>query len=149
MSDKIVQRVRAILLTGDHKMLFIKRIKTDASPPYWVAPGGGVESEDDDIFSTLHRELLEELGAHVEILREAFVLRHEKAGKNLQEHFFICRLIDYDLALRHGPEFNDPSRGEYLPDFVPLEKDAIAQLNIKTEELGHWLMQNLSTLNKI
>lgn len=145
MPEEIIQRVRAILLTKDGKMLFIKRVKTTA-PPYWVAPGGGVESQDDDIHSTLHRELLEELGARVEILREAFVLRHEKAGKNLQEHFFICRLIDYDLSLRSGPEFDDPSRGQYLLDFVPLEKDAIARLNIKTEELRDWLMRNLYTL---
>ncbi|GAB4337930.1 MAG: hypothetical protein Kow00117_19700 [Phototrophicales bacterium] len=145
MPEKIIQRVRAIILTDDGKILFIKRVK-QAAPPYWVAPGGGVESDDDDIYGTLRRELLEELGAQVDIIKEAFILRHQKAGKNLQEHFFICRLIDYDLNLRHGPEFDDPSRGEYLLDFVPLEEQAIASLNIKTKELRDWLLQNLDTL---
>ena len=112
-----IQRVRAILLTGKGSLLLIKRIKPHKNEaPYWVAPGGGVELEDTDLEAALARELPEELGAEVDVLEKGFVLRHEVAGKRLEEHFFICRLLGYDLSLRSGPEFDEPARGQYLPD---------------------------------
>lgn len=141
-----VQRVRAILLTQDGHVLFIKRVKPNNTNPYWVAPGGGVEDDDPTLLDALDRELREELGAYADVIEEGFVLEHHKAGKNLQEFFFVCHLLDYDLSLRHGPEFDDPQRGEYIPDFVPLEARAIAALNILTEELKTWLVDNISYL---
>ena len=145
--DGIVQRVRAILLTQDGKLMFIKRIKPDGAP-YWVAPGGGVE-HGESLMATLERELYEELGATYTVIREAFVLEHEKAGKQLEEYFYICKLIEYDLDLRCGPEFNDPSRGEFLPDEVEIGKAAIIDLNIKTPELSNWLIQNTRLLQRL
>jgi 8-oxo-dGTP pyrophosphatase MutT (NUDIX family) len=126
-------------------VLFIKRLKPSGTP-YWVAPGGGVEEYDTNLFQTLERELREELGATATVLNPAFVLRHQMGGKNLEEHFFICKLQNLDLSLRSGPEFSDPKRGLYLPDFIPLETDAIRSLNIKTEELRDWLLSHLDDL---
>lgn len=143
----INQRVRAILLTGRDTILLIKRIKPSPdTSPYWVAPGGGVEPQDDDLLETLHRELCEELGATIEVISHAFMLEHMKSGKNLEEHFFVCYLVDYDLDLRSGPEFMDPARGEYIPVEVPLTGNAIRALNIKTPELQDWLLANLEYL---
>lgn len=147
-SGPINQRVRAILLTQHGTLLFIKRVKPGGTP-YWVAPGGGVEAYDHHLVDALYRELCEELGATVEVLQTGFVLEHEKAGKNLEEHFFICRLVDYDLGLRNGPEFDDPTRGEYLPVEVPLEVEALLALNMKTVELQTWLIAHLDHLRWI
>jgi 8-oxo-dGTP pyrophosphatase MutT (NUDIX family) len=144
-----IQRVRAILLTEDNRLMLIKRVKPNNIEPYWVAPGGGVEDEDIDLFDTLERELSEELGARALVLELAFVLHHEKAEKNLEEHFFICRLLDYDLSQRHGPEFSDPSKGKYIPDEIDLTKEAIEALNIKTVELRDWLLDNLAMLHDL
>ncbi len=148
-SQQLNQRVRAILLTGRDTVLFIKRVKPNKSEPYWVAPGGGVEANDRDLFDTLRRELREELGAQFEIGPQAFVLHHEKAGKQLEEHFFICHLIDYDLSLRHGPEFDDPARGEFIPEEVHLDETALSSINIKTPELRDWLIDNSDELRRI
>jgi 8-oxo-dGTP pyrophosphatase MutT (NUDIX family) len=141
-----IQRVRAILLTAAGDLMFIKRIKPGKPAPYWLAPGGGVEACDTSLEDALYRELCEELGATIEILSHEFVLRHEKASKQLEEHFFICRLLHYDLTLRHGPEFNDPSRGQFLPDVVPLSRYALNRINIKTDPLRVWLLQNMAEL---
>jgi 8-oxo-dGTP pyrophosphatase MutT (NUDIX family) len=141
----LVLRVRAILLTDNDRLLFIKRVKPNKDP-YWVAPGGGVEAHDESLNQTLHRELMEELGAVAQVIRPAFVLEHHKAGKDLREYFYICRLMRYDLSQRCGPEFLDPSRGLFLPDFVQLEADPINALNIKTVELRHWLIDHLDDL---
>lgn len=143
----VIRRVRAILLTGKESLLFIKRVKPNRQP-YWVAPGGGVEN-DESLLDTLHRELHEELGAQVEVLEHAFILKHSMAGKQLEEHFFICRLVDYDLTLRQGPEFADPQRGEFLPDEVPLLETSLNNIHIKTPQLAQWLLDNLQALRAI
>lgn len=145
----LIQRVRAILLTEKNEVLFIKRVKPDKPTPYWVAPGGGVENEDADLLDALHRELDEELGAKAEVIKHGFVLRHNIAEKNLEEHFFVCRLLDYDLSLRNGPEFADPKRGDYIPDAIALNSEAISALNLKTTELREWLLDNLDSLRQL
>jgi len=145
----INQRVRAILLTGDGSILLIKRVKPDGSAPYWVAPGGGVEWSDIDLIAALERELYEELGADATILATAFVLEHEKARKQLEEHFFVCLLGDFDLSKRYGPEFNDPSRGEYIPEFVSLDRAQLDAISFKTPELRDWMIRHFDYLRSI
>jgi len=140
-----IKRVRAIILTEDNRLLFIKRVKPHKAP-YWVAPGGGVEAHDTSLVGALERELFEELGATVTILSKSFVLTHDIAKKALEEHFYICRLVNYDLGLRNGPEFDDPSRGQFLPDEIELDAQKIKNLNIKTTQLADWLLDNLEQL---
>lgn len=148
-AKSINRRVRAILLTGNDSVLFIKRVKPHKQLPYWVAPGGGVEQFDASLFDTLARELSEELGATATVIDKAFVLEHEKAGKQLEEHFFICRLQGYNLDKRNGPEFEDPTRGQYIPDEVPLDDGALHSLNIKTPEMRQWMVANLDYLRDL
>lgn len=148
-AQSINRRVRAILLTGNDSVLFIKRVKPHKPEPYWVAPGGGVEHEDYDLLDTLDRELSEELGADVTVVDTAFVLEHQKGGKNLEEHFFICRLQGYDISKRNGPEFDDPARGEFIPDEVPLDPVALHVINIKTPEMREWMINNLDYLREL
>ena len=145
----INQRVRAILLTGDGSVLMIKRVKPGKSAPYWVAPGGGVEQRDSDLIATLERELYEELGANATVLATAFVLEHRKAGKELEEHFFVCLLRDFDLSKRYGPEFGDPTRGAYIPEFIDLEPAQLGARSFKTPELYSWMMSHLDYLRSI
>lgn len=145
----VIERVRAILLTSDNRLLFIKRVKPHKPQPYWVAPGGGVEAHDTSLFDALDRELYEELGATCRVLHQGFVLRHQKADKNLCEYFFVCRLVDYDISKRNGPEFDDPARGQFIPHPVDLTHESIAALNIKTPELKTWLLENLDNLRML
>ena len=147
--SRVNQRVRAILLTGDDAVLLIKRIKPNGAASYWVAPGGGVEHSDADLIATLERELYEELGAVATVIDTAFVLEHWKAGKQLEEHFFVCRLRDYDLSKRYGPEFSDPANGEYIPEAVPLDPFELRRINIKTPELRDWMIRNLHYLRSL
>ncbi|MCY4465575.1 MAG: NUDIX hydrolase [Chloroflexi bacterium] len=145
----INQRVRAILLTGDGSVLLIKRVKPYKRQPYWVAPGGGVESRDSDLEAALERELYEELGARAIVLETAFVLEHHIAGKQLEEHFFVCLLQEYDLSKRYGPEFADPARGEYIPQEVPLDALELFRINIKTGQLRDWMLRKLDYLRDL
>lgn len=148
-STQTNKRVRAILLTGKNTLMFIKRVKPHNPDPYWVAPGGGMESHDVSLTDTLNRELCEELGATATVLETAFVLHHEKAGKHLEEHFFICKLEDYDLSKRHGPEFDDPTRGDFIPVEIALDLVELNTLNIKTPEMREWIVNNLDYLRQL
>ena len=135
-------------MTGADTVLLIKRIKPNGSASYWVAPGGGVEHSDADLIATLERELYEELGAVATVLDRAFVLEHWKAGKQFgRSTSFLCRLHDYDLSKRYGPEFSDPANGEYIPErsarWMPLH---LRRINIKTPELRDWMIRNLEYL---
>lgn len=147
--SRVNQRVRAILLTGNDSVLLIKRVKPNSAASYWVAPGGGVEYQDADLIATLERELYEELGAFATVLDTAFVLEHQKAGKQLEEHFYICRLHDYDLSKRYGPEFKDPARGEFIPEEIPLDAFELCRINLKTPELRDWMIRKLDYLRAL
>ena len=147
--QRVNQRVRAILLTGSDSLLLFKRVKPQKRQPYWVAPGGGVEACDHNLIAALHRELSEELGANATVLKTAFVLEHRIAGKQLEEHFFVCLLQDYDLSKRNGPEFADPARGEFIPQEVPLEAAALCAINIKTRQLRDWMLRHLDDLRQM
>ena len=149
VSTAINQRVRAILLTGRDSLLLIKRVKPHKPAPYWVAPGGGVEACDRSLYAALERELREELGARAIVVDTAFVLQHQIAGKELEEHFFVCMLQGYDISLRHGPEFADPARGQYIAHEVPLDALALRRINLKTPQLRDWLLPNLASLREI
>lgn len=148
-TDLINQRVRAILLTGDGSVLLIKRVKPNQKAPYWIAPGGGVEHADYDVIAALERELFEELGAIATVVDTAFVLEHEKAGKQLEEHFFICLLQSYDLSKRYGPEFDDPARGEFIPEEIPLDAAALRRIKFKTPQMRDWMIQRLDFLRRL
>lgn len=145
-SEQPIRRVRAILLTNRQTLLFIVRQK-EHKAVYWVAPGGGL-LPGEEIEQALYRELREELGAEVEILQRAFILRHEVADKDLEEHFFICRLLRIDLDLRHGPEFQDPDRGSYDPVEVSLDEEIIATLPMKTLQLQEWLIGHMPLIRE-
>ena len=56
-----------------------------------------------------------------------------------REYFFLSRLISQDLALRHGPEFDDPTRGRYIPDDLPLTARALRRVNLKPPGLKRFL----------
>lgn len=49
---------RAILIDDLGRLVLIKRTKP-GQPPYWTAPGGGVEDTDASVEAALYRELAE------------------------------------------------------------------------------------------
>ena len=105
-----------------------------------MAPGGGVELADASLEAALQREVMEELGATIAILRPVLLLEQPRfSGRLERQMVFLCRLLTLDPTLRHGPEFSDPSRGRYLPEFHPLDRAALAQLPIRPAALGRFL----------
>lgn len=119
--------------------MLIKRTRPGREA-YWVAPGGGVESEDPDLESALRRELFEELHAEVEIGREVLVFR---TGE-MVTHIFLVRIGRMSPDLRTGPEFADISRGMYEVECIEPFSGNLRLLNIQPEEVRAFVAEHVA-----
>ncbi|MBX9386958.1 NUDIX domain-containing protein [Streptomonospora nanhaiensis] len=136
---------RAILIDNQARLVLIKRTKP-GQPPYWTTPGGGVEADDDSVETALHRELAEELGATAERASQVFLFSSSSdAGVDVQ-HFFVARLSSLDESARSGPEYNDPTRGGYTLDRVPLRSEELASIDLKPTALKEFILANDAAL---
>lgn len=147
MPPVVVRRTaRAILLDGDGRLVLIRRT-VPGRAPYWVTPGGGVEPGDASVEDGLHRELLEELGATATIVRQVFLASQPKDAGVAVHHYFLARLDSMDLALRSGPEFEEPVRGTYDVEHVDLRDDgALAGLDLVPAALKAFVRTNRDAL---
>jgi ADP-ribose pyrophosphatase YjhB (NUDIX family) len=136
---------RAILIDAQGRLVLIKRTKPD-QPPYWTAPGGGVEETDPSVEAALYRELAEELGAEAENASQVFLFSSPSDAGVAVQHFFVARLAHLDEAARSGPEFSDPSRGGYELDRVDLRGDDLAVIDLKPTALKEFVLANREAL---
>ena len=134
------QTVRAVAFDTTGNLILIKRTRPDRAP-YWVVPGGGVETDDADLESALHRELWEELHATIDI--ERGLLTFERDG--ITTYLYLVRIREMDPALRTGPEFSDSTQGRYDVERVPHRSELIAALNIQPSEVKACLLSLAST----
>ena len=154
-AQPVVKRTaRAILLDGS-ELIVIKRVRP-GSPPYWITPGGGVEPTDASVVAALHREVFEELGARVTDVVPAFVdtVPHlPEPGEDVPpglkvQHFFVCRLISMDPALRHGPEVVAP-RGTYEIVRLPFTPEGLASVDVVPPSLNAYLSKNIAGIHAL
>jgi ADP-ribose pyrophosphatase YjhB (NUDIX family) len=149
---RLNHRVRALLLTEAGRLLLFRRLK-DGLEPYWVMPGGGVERTDASLEAALRREIREELGGGVQVIRSLYITEHDGEGQydgwRVRHHYYACYLTGYDLAQRTGTEFSNPAKGQYIPEEFPLEADLLACLTIKTAEAKAGLLGNLHILKRL
>jgi len=135
------QTVRAAAFDASGNLILIKRTRPERAP-YWVAPGGGVETDDADLESALRRELWEELHATIEI--ERGLLTFERDG--ITTHLYLVRIRQMDPAVRTGPEFADTAHGRYDVERVPRRSEIIAALNIQPSEVKACLLSLLKSV---
>ncbi|MFD0891356.1 NUDIX domain-containing protein [Streptosporangium algeriense] len=143
----LVPSVRALLLDDDRLVLFRRTVP--GQDLYWSIPGGHVEPQDASLEHTLHREVLEELGAVVSGVTPLTTLECVRDDGVKTQHVYGCRLVSMDPALRCGPEFSDPARGVYEVVRLPLDPTEIAAINIVPPELGAYLADNVARLPEL
>lgn len=130
----MIEKVRAVLLTPADRMLTIRRTWPGAKP-FWVLPGGHVEPEDPDLRSALAREVHEETGGLPRIVG----LLWSMTDDHKRQHIYLARIDAWSEEDRTGPEFADPSRGEYRLEEVPLTPQALEPLELVPEEFAEYL----------
>jgi ADP-ribose pyrophosphatase YjhB (NUDIX family) len=132
-------RVRALLVTPDHEILTVKRIRPGQGS-YWVLPGGGVEAGE-DLETALARELREEIAATAHVRSLLYVL--ERGPE--RQYFYLARVHSWsaDPGDRTGLEFADPSNGEFHLQAIPLTAEALMVIDLKPGELAAFLLSHL------
>jgi len=133
------ERVRAVLITPQDELLTIRRDRP-GSPTYRVLPGGHVEPTDASLEDALIREIREELAGEPSIRSLLRVLDSEGDRK----YFYLATIESWAFDQRTGPEFDDPGRGQYAVDLIPLTEGDIARSNLKPDAIADFLRQSLS-----
>ena len=97
-------------------------IKRKDIQEYYTFPGGGLE-EGETIEEGTIREIKEEFGIDVKVVKKLYELESEKF--NQKEYFFLCEYIGGEFGTGEGPEFsNNPKyidSGKYLPEIIKKE----------------------------
>lgn len=132
---------RALVLTKENKILFIKRIKI-GQEPYYVTPGGGIEENENSI-EALKRELLEETGSQVAEI--SFLFHLDDVDMRNSVDFYIAKEVSRGIP--SGSEWvlsNEQNKYElYEASIEELDKMNIkpkivkkALINALKKELG-------------
>lgn len=98
-------------------------IKRKDFQDYYTFPGGGLE-EGETLEEGVIREIKEEFGIDIKVIKKLYELNSEKF--NQKEYFFLCEYIDGKFGTGTGPEFsNNPKykdSGKYIPEIIKREE---------------------------
>lgn len=90
ISYKIRKASRAVVFNEENKIAILN-VSNDN---YHKLPGGGIE-RDEDIITALRRELIEEVGAEVDVLNElGMIIEYRDNFKQLQiSYCYLCKVV--------------------------------------------------------
>lgn len=124
MKEKEVRiRLAGIIPMGEGFAL-MHRVGVQNHPigEYYTFPGGGREGEETLEEGTI-REIKEEFGIDVEVVRKLYELDNGEINK--KEYFFLCKYIGGKFGTGNGPEFSGnlkyAHRGKYSPEIIKRE----------------------------
>lgn len=145
-ADGVKLRVRAVLLDDADRLVVFRRVRPGREP-YYTTPGGGVEPGDVTLAGALRRELDEELRADIgEPVSLLSIDRVHDNGKHNRHLVFAARLLSMSPQDKYGPEFTDPSRGEYELTRIPFTADALSAVNLRPPRLKAYLTANTASI---
>lgn len=104
-------------------LMYRKNVKNRDISEYYVFPGGGREGEETFEQGT-KREIKEELGIEVEIVKKLYEFYSEKFKQ--KEIFYLCQYKSGEFGTGNGPEFKDNPKyvasGKYEPKIIKWKK---------------------------
>lgn len=117
-----MERIRvAGILPIENGFAFMHRVGVKNHPigDYYTFPGGGREGNE-TLEDGTKREIKEEFGIDVEVVKQLYSLENSEVNK--KEYFYLCKYIGGKFGTGDGPEFsNDPKyadRGQYIPEII-------------------------------
>lgn len=117
-----MERIRvAGILPIENGFAFMHRVGVKNHPigDYYTFPGGGREGNE-TLEDGTKREIKEEFGVDVEVVKQLYSLENGEVNK--KEYFYLCKYIGGKFGTGDGPEFsNDPKyadRGQYIPEII-------------------------------
>lgn len=136
-------RVAGIILIEDgFALIHRKNVQNRDLEEYYVFPGGGKEPEESSEEGT-KREIKEELGIKVNIVRKLYELESEKFQQ--KEIFYLCEYVSGTFGTGDGPEFsNDPNykeSGDYFPEII--KRTEIENIPLMPPEIKKKLLEDM------
>ena len=122
--NKKRKAVRGIILKDDN-IILMHRIKDNKE--YYVYPGGGLENGETNE-QCVAREIKQEIGINVKILKYLYRLEEEKDI----EYYYLCEYLSGEVGTGTGPEYTDEiyiNNGKYIPEIHKLNE--ISKLDLK------------------
>lgn len=122
--NKLTIRVAGIVpMNGGFVFMHRKNvIRNKDYQEYYTFPGGHLE-EGETLEEGVIREIKEEFGIHVKVVRKLYELENSRV--NMKEYFFLCEYVDGEFGTGEGEEFsNNPEykdSGKYIPEIVKRE----------------------------
>lgn len=115
-------RVAGIIpMENGYALMHRENVKNHPIGNYYTIPGGGLE-EGETIEEGTIREIKEEFGIDVKIVKQLYYLENDV----MDEYFFLCEYVSGEMGTGDGPEFSgDPKykdRGTYTPEIVAKEE---------------------------
>ncbi len=102
---------RAIIIEGDKIGLMYRKKVNHA---FYCLPGGKQETGE-KLEETVVREIKEEFGIDIEVIKKVYEFISESA----HQHFYLCKWVDGIFGTGEGEEFTVPSeKGYYEPRLV-------------------------------
>ena len=142
--NKMVVRVAGIVSMNDGFVFMHRKnvIRNKDYQEYYTFPGGHLE-EGETLEEGVIREIKEEFGIHVKVVRKLYELENNKL--NMKEYFFLCEYVDGEVGTGDGEEFsNNPAykdSGEYIPEIV--KREDISDLVLLPLEIKEKFVQDL------
>lgn len=109
---------------------------------YYTFPGGGLEEGETPEEGTI-REIKEEFGINVKVIKKLYEMKSEKF--NQKELFYLCEYIDGKFGTGDGPEFNNDHKyidsGRYLPEII--KRENIKDLLLLPREIKELFLEDI------
>jgi len=96
--------VSCAIIEKDGKILATQRSENMSLPLKWEFPGGKIK-DDEQAEECLQRELLEELGIEVDIMRSLATITHQYPTFTVTLYPFICKIKDGSITLHEHKAF--------------------------------------------
>ena len=147
---KKMERTRVagiIFINGKIALMHRKDVlKRPEMPEYYTLPGGGLE-EGETLEEGTKREIKEEFGIDVELVKKLYEITSEKF--NQKEIFYLCKYVSGTFGTGEGPEFSgDPKyieSGKYLPELIDIEN--LEKINLMPPEIKNRIIEDIQNGN--
>lgn len=124
---------RAIIIEGDKIGLMYRRTTNHS---FYCMPGGKQEVGE-DLEETVVREIKEEFGIDIVVIKKVYEFISESA----HQHFYLCKWVDGIFGTGEGEEFSLPAeKGYYEPRLVNVSH--LNELHILPKELAKQLRKD-------
>ena len=144
IKEKVRIRVAGIVPINDGFVFMHRKnvVRNKDYQEYYTFPGGGLE-EGETLEQGVIREIKEEFGITVKVIKKLYEMHSEKF--NQKEYFFLCEYQKGIFGTGNGPEFsNNPKyidSGEYLPEII--KKEDIEKLLLLQPEIKEKFVKDL------